>query len=217
MHTLLLEESPEIPVLLLCISVLFYEERLAWYACVSVLLMMGYFYRCPERVLGDDVTQNPAWVMAPTDGAVLRIEELPTHHKITVYLSILDVHVQWYPVSGTVRRVDHIPGEFNLAHILEKSDFNERVITEIEPGHGDGGEGGNNVIIEQIAGQVARRIVNDSVVSSRVERGNRMGMIKLSSRVNIYLPRECTAEVYVKPGDVIVGNETVIARFTSTK
>jgi phosphatidylserine decarboxylase len=161
-----------------------------------------YFYRFPERELltGGDTTT----IVSPCDGTVLDVFLEDDAYRIVVYLSIWNVHTQWYPVSGCVLRMHHKPGEFNLAHVLEKSDFNERCSTVIQHGRG-------RVQVDQIAGQVARRIVNRSRVGSDVRQGEYMGMIKLSSRVDILVPS--TVQVSVKRNDRVWGNRTELARW----
>jgi phosphatidylserine decarboxylase len=125
-------------------------------------------------------------------------------YKITIYLSIFDVHTQWFPVSGKITSITRKEGEFNLAHILEKSEYNERFTTIIQPNKIRG-----SVRIDQIAGQVARRIVNWSKKNTNVNRGDLLGMIKLSSRVDLYLPVN-NVRLHVKKGDNVKGNETSI-------
>jgi phosphatidylserine decarboxylase len=125
-------------------------------------------------------------------------------YKITIYLSIFDVHTQWFPVSGEITSITRKEGEFNLAHILEKSEYNERVTTIIQPHKIRG-----SVRVDQIAGQIARRIVNWSKKNTNVHRGTLLGMIKLSSRVDLYLPVN-NVRLHVKKGDKVKGNETSI-------
>lgn len=204
MKTLLFEESPEIILLLFGVMIFFNKPIV--YSMGSVLMcMMLYFYRLPTRIVATTETETNV-IVSPTDGTILKIEQLANgDRKIIIYLSVLNVHVQWYPVDGVVRECKYKPGEFNLAHILEKSDYNEKVSTIIDTVDGP-------IKIDQIAGQVARRIVNRSRKNVRVKRGAYMGMIKLSSRVDLYIPSKNTT-LLVKPFDKVYGNLTLIAEW----
>jgi phosphatidylserine decarboxylase precursor-related protein len=118
---------------------------------IGILCVLVYLYRVPNR---PSITGDPTRIVSPCDGTVLDIIDLPNGFtQIIIYLSILDVHAQWFPTDGTVHETVYTPGKFNLAHILEKSDYNEKVTTILETPYGQ-------VRINQIAGQVARRIVN---------------------------------------------------------
>ena len=165
--------------------------------------MLIYFHRLPKRKKPDF---DDTIITSPTDGTLLDVSVTEDDmYKIVIYLSVFDVHVQWFPVDGVVRNIIYKPGSFNMAHLLEKSQYNERMSTIIESAHGI-------VRIDQIAGQVARRIVNWTISNSYVKRGNLMGMIKLSSRVDVYLPVD-SVELFVKPNDVLVGKLTPIAKW----
>jgi phosphatidylserine decarboxylase len=149
---------------------------------------------------------DESFITSPCDGKVLSITETKDEmYKISIYLSVLDVHIQWYPVDGLIRNVMYRKGEFNLAHILEKSDYNERMTTIIQNKNGI-------VRVDQIAGQVARRIVNKSISNTYVKRGNRMGMIKLSSRVDIFLPVK-KVKLFINEGDTVSGKTTPIGKW----
>jgi phosphatidylserine decarboxylase len=162
-----------------------------------------YFYRIPKRL---KPSFDESFITAPSDGKILNISKTKDEmYKITIYLSILDVHVQWYPVDGLIRNIMYRKGEFNLAHLLEKSDYNERMTTIIQNKKGI-------VRVDQIAGQVARRIVNKSISNTYVKRGNQMGMIKLSSRVDIYLPIN-KVKLFVQEGDKLTGKTTPIGKW----
>ena len=146
-------------------------------------------------------------ILAPCDGVVKSIHYDDTSgcYKIYVFLNILDQHHQYYPISGVIEESVHTPGSFHPAYILEKSKYNERHCTVIRSKLGD------TITITQIAGQLARRIVNNSVPGTIIIQGERMGMIKLSSRVDIEFSKK-----YYKPdveiGDRIYALNTPIAQ-----
>lgn len=193
--TLLFRESPCLSAVVLCA---------AWFHHVFfvVFAFLLYFYRYPPR---DSSLLDPRSIVSPCDGTILKIEKIQDVYHIKVFLSIWDVHVQWYPVDGRVQSVQHHPGQFNVAYILEKSDYNEKTSTVIQNERG-------TIRVDQIAGQVANRIVNKSVQDTQVKRGDYMGMIKLSSRVDVFLPAS-KVKLLCRVKDKVIGNGTVLATF----
>jgi phosphatidylserine decarboxylase len=199
MQTLLFKESLDL-VVLICLVMFIFKQL---FLCLVLLWILIYFYRLPKRMkpIFDD-----NFITSPSDGKVLKISETKDgFYKITIYLSIFDVHVQWYPMDGLIRNITYRKGEFNLAHMLEKSDFNERMTTIIQNETGI-------VRVDQIAGQVARRIVNKSIPNTFVKRGNQMGMIKLSSRVDLYLQSN-KVKLFIHEGDRVYGKTTPIGKW----
>lgn len=159
------------------------------------------FYRIPHRV-----NQYPdEFIVAPSDGVVksiLRINKRVTH--IAIYLNIFDAHVQWSPITGKVLSVRYKEGKFHPAYILEKSKYNERVETTIyNPTIND------TIKIVQIAGQLARRITPYVEAGDHLNRGELLGIIKLSSRVDLFLPSR-KVNILVKEGDRLLGNKTIL-------
>jgi phosphatidylserine decarboxylase len=231
MKTLLFEESPEFVYILFILMIVFKKYNIIFFLSTFIFIMLCVFFRLPLRntlAEGDDTV-----ITSPSDGKILSISIVNSGeydssnklydssnklydssnklydssnklYKITIYLSIFDVHTQWFPVSGKITSITRKEGEFNLAHILEKSEYNERFTTIIQPNKIRG-----SVRIDQIAGQVARRIVNWSKKNTNVNRGDLLGMIKLSSRVDLYLPVN-NVRLHVKKGDNVKGNETSI-------
>tara|TARA_B100001758_G_scaffold124711_1_gene107328 strand:- start:1997 stop:2494 length:498 start_codon:yes stop_codon:yes gene_type:complete len=161
-----------------------------------------YFYRFPNRIIKNKDNMN---ILSPSDGKIVKIIKERDYYKIIVFLSIFDVHIQWYPINGIITHSEYKTGKFNLAYILEKSDYNEKYITEIKNSNG-------KIRVVQIAGMVARRIVNNSKINKKVKQGDYMGMIKLSSRIDIYLPVN-NVKLLVKKGDKIYGNHTKIGEW----
>lgn len=203
MKTLLFKESLDIVVVLCLLMFIFKQYNSVFIFCIVLILMLVFFYRLPSR---SKPSFDNRFITAPSDGKVLKITKTKDNmYKISIYLSIFDVHTQWYPVDGVIRNVIYKKGSFNLAHILEKSDYNERMTTIIQNKKGI-------VRVDQIAGQIARRIVNNSISNTYIKRGNLMGMIKLSSRVDIYLPSN-KIELIVQPNERIIGKITPIAKW----
>ena len=152
-------------------------------------------------------------VIAPADGKVVMITEVnePTFMKerairLSIFMNVFNVHVNRYPVSGIVRLVDHTPGRFANAASEESSLENEQTSIGIEAGS-------NHVLVRQIAGLIARRIVTDHPVGSTVRQGERLGMIRFGSRVDVFMPRGTT--VRVKVGDTTRVGETIIAEWAA--
>ncbi|QIG60186.1 phosphatidylserine decarboxylase [Dishui Lake large algae virus 1] len=209
MKTLFFEESFSLFVailliLLVCVLAYPYFKKYAIIAISFVLIILAfliYFYRYPTLVFHP----NPTAVFAPSDGVVKQViyDEKNKRIKVVAFLNIFDQHVQFYPVSGKIAAVTYHPGEFHPAYFLEKSAYNERMETAIKTDR-------DTIVVTQIAGQIARRIVNHSKINTPVSQGEYMGMIKLSSRVDI----EFSSTIYdckVKIGDKLTALETIIA------
>ena len=171
-----------------------------------VAVWVAYFFRDPERTgeRGEQV------VIAPADGRVVMITDVdePTFlHgralRISIFMNVFNVHVNRYPVSGTVRFVHYNPGKFLNAGTDKSSLENEQMSVGIEAG-------ATRVLVRQIAGLVARRIVTYSREGERVDQGERLGIIRFGSRVDVFLPTSATAVVEV--GQVTMAGASVIAR-----
>lgn len=184
-----------------------------WYALASVpFLFFGFFglwfFRDPERDISDGIT-------CPADGRVLFIEERDDPEvgpctRVAIFMSPLDVHVNRAPVTGKVARLTHHSGGY-LPAFDKESERNERVET-VWVADGNDPEGateGTRIKMVQIAGAVARRIVPWVVEEDRLKRGERMGMIRYGSRVDVYLPQGLTPAV--KDGERVWAGRTRLA------
>lgn len=167
------------------------------------------FFRHPPRV----APTRPGAIVAPADGVICVIDsaappaelgmgEAPLP-RISVFLSLLDAHVQRAPISGEVIAVEHRPGRFGSADLAAASTQNERTSLRIR------GAGGAEVVAVQIAGLLARRIVCDAHVGDKLSIGDTYGLIRFGSRLDTYLP--AGAEPLVTPGQRAIGGETVLA------
>ncbi|MDD2540278.1 MAG: phosphatidylserine decarboxylase family protein [Desulfuromonadaceae bacterium] len=178
-------------------------------AVISLLLTLFvlYFFRNPERTVPADGSA----IVAPADGTVIVVEQVPetplgaTALKISIFMSVFNVHVNRVPFNGTVIDTFHHQGKFFDARDGRASFENERngIILEIA--------GGTRIAFVQIAGLIARRIISYPRIGDLLVRGERYGLIRFGSRVDIYLPPE--VEPLVKLGDATVAGETVLARF----
>lgn len=170
-----------------------------------IALWVAYFFRDPERV-GE---RGERLVIAPADGKVVDVSDVDEPaflggrvHRISIFMNVFNVHVNRYPVSGVVRYVQYNPGKFLNAAAEKASLENEQMSIGIETSHG-------RVMMRQIAGLIARRIVTYSKVGDNAKQADRMGLIRFGSRVDVFLPLEST--IRVKVGDLPVAGTTVIA------
>lgn len=167
-----------------------------------------YFFRDPERYLPEEIDDYT--VIAPADGKVFLVHDVEDmeYHRgparlVAIFLSPLDVHVNRNPISGTVDYMVYHKGKFTPAFKDKSAEVNERTHIGIQGKH-------FRLLMKQIAGSVARRIVCPLKVGDDVVIGDRFGMIKFGSRTDLILPPN--AEILVKPGDRVVGGETVLCR-----
>lgn len=174
---------------------------------VFFLLLAGFiffFFRDPERKL----PASPSAVVSPADGRVLEVGEETLEgrpgSRISIFLSVFNVHVNRSPVAGRIESAEYRPGKFFAAMKARASAENERNVIRLDSGRGP-------VVVEQIAGWVARRVLLWKPVGARLARGERLGMIRFGSRVELWLPRE--ARVTVKPGDNVRGGADVVAEW----
>jgi phosphatidylserine decarboxylase len=168
-------------------------------------LWVAYFFRDPERA----GARGPEVVIAPADGKVVLISEVdePTFmggraKRVSIFMNVFNVHVNRYPVSGTVKYLHYNKGRFLNAAAEKASEENEQSSVGIETPRG-------RVLVRQIAGLIARRIVTYSKEGEQVQQGTRMGLIRFGSRVDVFLP--LNAIIKVKVGDITVAGTTVIA------
>ena len=174
------------------------------FSVLSVFVL--WFFRNPEPVLPSD----PELVVAPGQGKIIRVEEVEESsylegpaRKISIFLSVFDVHVQRAPVSGTVEQKIYRPGAYAVAWADKASEDNEMASLGIATEHG-------RVLVRQIAGLVARRIITDPSEGDAVERGRRYGLIRFGSRVDIFLPMHW--ELLCSVGDRVSAGSSVLAR-----
>jgi phosphatidylserine decarboxylase len=182
-----------------------------WKWPAAVLIFLGlfvfYFFRDPARTIPND----PGTVVSPADGRVVEIvdEELDSRmgHRISIFLSIWNVHVQRAPVAGRVAGVIYRPGKFYGAYRSAASRENEQNVIYIDTPQG-------TMVFKQIAGAIARRVICWKKQGDSVTLGERVGIIRFGSRVDIWLPAE--AEIAVRRGQNVNGGASILAKWTST-
>jgi len=205
-----------IGVLVVCNSLLtiaYLSRPLTWHPFLLIFgwlltALVIFFFRDPQRTIptGTNI------VIAPADGRIVQITETYEQHhfksrvqQISIFLSLYDVHINRIPISGTIVYFDHLNGKFRPAFTKRASLENEHTIIAIE-------DNGRRVVFKQIAGIIARRIVCHVTAGSKVTAGQKFGMIRFGSRIDLFLPPD--VELNVHENDKIIGGETIIGRFT---
>ncbi|MCL1868612.1 MAG: phosphatidylserine decarboxylase family protein [Paludibacter sp.] len=175
----------------------------------GIFAFFAYFFRNPSRIIEID---DDSLVVAPADGTVVVVEPTEEHEffggekrlQVSIFMSVFNVHANWYPVCGKVLKTKHHSGSHKGAYFPKSSTENERTSVLIQT------YGGTQVLVRQIAGAIARRIVTYAKESKDCRINEHLGFIKFGSRVDMFFPID--TEIYVKNGDKTIGNETIIAR-----
>ena len=198
------------------LSLLAVAGVLAWatgtwvWSIVPVLLAAFFlwFFRDPQR----EIPKGEGLLVSPADGLVTETVRIETpngpRQRISIFLNVFDVHVNRSPIAGEITAVRYQIGKFLNAMDKESAERNEQNIVTV---HGEGME----IVFKQIAGLIARRIVFNHRVGDRVERGQRVGLIKFGSRTDIILPAE--AEIRVKTGQRVKGGSSIIAEIPESE
>ena len=168
-----------------------------------------YFFRDPERVIIEDDN----YLVSPADGEVIKVEDVDgpkevglenkKFKKISIFMNVFDCHVNRTPCSGTVDEILYKPGKFLNASFDKASEDNERNYYKIKDNHG------NDIIVVQIAGLIARRIVCETNINQELNQGDRIGMIRFGSRADVYYENY---EPLVKIGQKTISGETLLAK-----
>ena len=173
---------------------------------LTIFVFILWFFRNPKR----NIIKNPELILSPADGKVISIKEVDELEffkdkklQISIFLSPLDIHVNRYPVSGEILYSKYHKGDYLVAWHPKSSDKNERTTIVIK------NKKFGEVMYRQIAGAVARRIVNYAKVNSNVEQGDDSGFIKFGSRVDLFLSKD--SNLKIKVGDKVKGGLTIIA------
>lgn len=174
---------------------------------LAATLLVGHFFRDPERIMSAEAGD----VLSPADGKVIAIDRMESAPmtggscvRISIFMSVFDVHVNRIPVSGVVQEVRYRKGTFVAANLPRASTENEQNWVRILS------EGGPEVVMTQVAGLIARRIVCWPRPGDRVEQGERFGMIRFGSRMDVFVPVE--SDILVSLGQHVYGGETILCR-----
>lgn len=179
---------------------------------ILALAFVLRFFRVPERV----INSSSNTIYSPADGTIVTIEEVEENEylktkciQVSVFMSVWNVHINWYPISGIVKYFKYHPGNYYLAWHPKSSTHNERTSVALER------EDGMPLMMRQIAGAVARRIVCNANEGNVISQNSELGFIKFGSRVDLFLPLD--SEIKVKINQKVTGTQTVIAEVKSRK
>jgi len=177
--------------------------------CVVILTFVTAFFRNPQRKIPAD----PKAVISPADGKVIEIKEMDEPDflggrciRVCIFMNVFNVHINRVPMGGTVKKVRYFPGKFLVASLDKASELNERSAVLIE------GAGGVKILVVQIAGLVARRIVSYVSEGDSVTKCDRYGLIRFGSRLDLYLPTD--TDIKVRLGQKVRSGETIMGELS---
>jgi phosphatidylserine decarboxylase len=179
-----------------------------WGLGLLSLIFFAYFFRDPER----EIPGGPEAIVSPADGKVVQVDEVQENEflkssarRVAIFMNVFDVHVNRSPVAGTVKEMQHRPGEYKAASRQDAALRNEQQAVVLTS------DAGPQVLVVQIAGLLARRIIPFVKPGQQLARGERFGMICFGSRVDVYLPRE--TDIQVQVGDRVKAGSSIIGRW----
>lgn len=195
---------PPLALAVICVVV-------GWKGPAGILIFLAlfvlFFFRDPSRT----ISIEPGIVVSPADGHVVEIVNEPSDgtpgQRVSIFLSIWDVHVQRAPIAGQIERIEYKPGRFYAAMRGRASQENEQNVISISTPKG-------TLVFKQIAGAIARRVLCWKREGDTVSLGERVGMIRFGSRVDVWLPAE--AVLMVKQGQIVKGGSSILAKWNST-
>ncbi len=183
-----------------------YFRAFTFLATTYILIFVMRFFRYPNR----KITLNPQTVISPCDGQIVVIEETdePEYFgdrrlQVSVFMSVYNVHINWIPVPGIISYFKHHSGNFMAAYLPKSSTENERATTVIKM------ENGTEVLVRQIAGAVAKRIISYPKEGEKVSQQNELGFIRFGSRVDLFLP--IGTKINVELCQNVIGSQTILA------
>ena len=197
------EISAALIILFLLVIFFYFIYKPLFVVSLIILIFTCYFFRDPERVvpLGDDI------LISPADGLITNISETKDgkkkYTKVSIFLSVFNVHIQRIPISGEIVKIDYFEGKFINATLDKASEENERLKLTIK-------SKANLIHVTQIAGLIARRIICNVKLKDNTNQGDRYGIIKFGSRVDIEFPDNF--DLLVSVGQQCIGGETIIAQ-----
>ncbi len=204
------QEGYKFIVIAVIITIFFYSfNNFLGFVGLIFSIWVYYFFRDPERVIID----NNNYLVSPADGEVIKVEEVDgpkelglenkKFNKISIFMNVFDCHVNRTPCAGQVEEILYKPGKFINASLDKASEDNERNYYKIKDNHG------NEIILVQIAGLIARRIVCETNKDQELKQGERIGMIRFGSRADVYYENY---DPLVKVGQKTISGETLLAK-----
>lgn len=208
-NMLFTEGSVILLVVLSCMFLGFFFFKPLFYVALGFLIFCVYFFRNPERVCSA-AEQDHTVIVSPADGRVVDVQYDPHNgfegyaYKVSIFLSVFDVHVNRMPISGAIDKITYVPGSFVPAYVPKSSHLNEHNDLVIVR------DDGQTLVVRQIAGIIARRIRCWVRQGSFHTVGERYGMIMFGSRVDLLLP--ASVELYITKGQSVVAGQSIIGR-----
>ena len=197
-----------LPLLLIGGAAFFLHWRIAAYLLLFLALFVFSFFRDPDRV----IPSEPGAIVSPGDGRVVVVQDEDYEGKpgkrVSIFLAVWNVHVNRSPAAGRITKMEYCPGKFVAAMRASASAENEQNVFTLAT---DGGE----LVFKQIAGLIARRVVSWKKAGDTVARGERIGLVRFGSRVDLWVPRQ--AEIQVKVGQRVKGGSSVLASWPPQK
>lgn len=196
---------------LITFSFLFISENIIrfgiWGAYAVIYILVMQFFRYPQR----NIILNETAIISPADGKICEIKETFENEylktqclQVSIFMSPTNVHINWIPIPGQVTYMKHKDGEFYAAFKDKSAEENERTTTAVKL------KDGREIVMKQIAGAMARRIINYVKVGDTVDQKTELGFIRFGSRVDLYLPLDTRLSVKLK--DKVVGSQTIIGK-----
>jgi phosphatidylserine decarboxylase len=198
--------APPLIAGLLVLAFAFRWSVALWIGAVLLFLaaFVAYFFRDPERQIPNDV----AAIVSPADGRVMIVVDEPfagrAGRRISIFLAIWNVHVNRAPTAGRIEQIEYRPGRFYAAMRARASAENEQNVIHLSTPRGD-------LVFKQIAGWVARRVVCWKKPGDQLTTGERIGLIRFGSRMDVWMPEG--VEILVKPGDHVAGGSSILAKW----
>ena len=200
-----------IPLTMFTVLMFFLDWIIAGFILLGITLFVLFFFRDPER----SSPEGSGIVVSPSDGKVIVIKDIyeadylkQDVKQISIFLSVFNVHVNRAPIGGRIETVKYNPGKFHIAALDKASLENEQTAMVIA-------EGKTKILVKQIAGILARRIICYVKPGDEIKRGERYGLICFGSRVDIFVPKD--SEIKVKLGDRVKGAKDIIAVLAQSK
>ncbi len=191
-----------LPLLLLGVAAFLVHWNFAGSALILLALFVFSFFRNPDRVIPD----IPGAIVSPGDGRVVVVQDEDFDHipgkRLSIFLAVWNVHVNRAPANGRITRMDYRAGKFRAAMLASASSENEQNVFTLSTDAGD-------LVFKQIAGLIARRVVSWKKSGDYVLRGERIGLVRFGSRVDLWVPQD--AEILVKVGQNVKGGSSVLA------